>query len=564
MKEIGMNISKFKNENEKSNTIIITEKNLLFEELYSEITEEFERISQKLDQKPPANNPISPNTDFVLEPDLLLPFKQLNVQKYNPKIFNMIEKLLPAFHDNLHIAFACDMRHFVINIRNIYNKIVTESFLFYKFFNTIFKQKLLDMINEWRLAFNEKKIKLTIVLSLKGFYLDSNKEFRSVSVFKNEYSEVKFSKHKDYSIFSNRDPLIGGEKKLGFSSVSLQFAPYCITAQTKINFWISRFDNKGFLINEEFNLGFLPIWDKTKEILQILALEGRPLKYGRPFYQFPWWISKKTTHHLNFPIPEWIDQSNFIYNQFGEGLVPDIRDDRSDVWIPKRYPRISRKLSKFLENDFIKVSTSDPLNPTELLTNEYFKENNIKGNLQRIQRKIILLQKENTNFNFKKVHFILNKLLEIGKADRIEDVILNTCLMFESIFLRGMKDELKYRLSLYASSLIANNFPEFEKEMDFIKALYNVRSGIIHGSDKWKKGKPFKKLIKSFQVPELISLYQNGDENKMIILEFNLKHLLYQKCCKIINSLIQKDLDCSQAFQKAGFLKFFLKNRKEN
>lgn len=172
------------------------------------------------------------------------------------------------------------------------------------------------------------------------------------------------------------------------------------------------------------------------------------------------------------------------------------------------------------------------------------------------------LSKPSSQINFEKNNFILERLLKIGQRDHIEDAILDSCLILESIFLgKGNNTELSYRLKLYASSLLATNLDQFEKEFEYFNMLYGIRSQIIHGTANWKKKFKGKSKYENFIewcYPKLIPYLKSRENFPLYKIDKLVQYELFKKIGEIIRIVLERNLNFPSDFEKSGFLKIYL------
>jgi hypothetical protein len=120
---------------------------------------------------------------------------------------------------------------------------------------------------------------------------------------------------------------------------------------------------------------------------------------------------------------------------------------------------------------------------------------------------------------------IMNRYHQIFNRDSYPDIILDTFIILEWLFTRGMGAELTYRLSLNIALFISSNWMEFKKINGFMKDLYDLRSSIVHGG-KWEK--IGNKIIKKY----------NLKDSKDVIKE--LKSILNKCIIRLINLIINE------------------------
>ena len=95
---------------------------------------------------------------------------------------------------------------------------------------------------------------------------------------------------------------------------------------------------------------------------------------------------------------------------------------------------------------------------------------------------------------------IIYRYFRIFDRESIGDAILDQFIILESIFTRGSKAELTFRLALNIALFLSDSKEETEENFDIIYEIYNIRRDIIHGKPwvaefKKKKKKKKKKKI---------------------------------------------------------------------
>ena len=86
--------------------------------------------------------------------------------------------------------------------------------------------------------------------------------------------------------------------------------------------------------------------------------------------------------------------------------------------------------------------------------------------------------------NFYSSQFIIKKLISLRLREKIEDAILDACLIIESLLIPENR-ELSYQFRLHTSLLISKDISDFRTNIGFFGDLYNLRSRIVHGDEDW-------------------------------------------------------------------------------
>jgi len=74
------------------------------------------------------------------------------------------------------------------------------------------------------------------------------------------------------------------------------------------------------------------------------------------------------------------------------------------------------------------------------------------------------------------------RLVDGGGRYREDDTIIDYAIGLEALLLKGIKDELSYRFSLRAATILASDIGEKEKFFKQLRSFYDIRSKIVHGS----------------------------------------------------------------------------------
>lgn len=534
-----------------------------------EIHAEFLRLNENIDKYPPVNNPNYKIPPLYLDPDCLFRHGQLDVAQFHPKIFEYLSDLFPELKQGLTMGFCLDGKEYYIEIRNIYGKILNECFVEWKFYNDHFAEHLQDLIKIWEKNFKEKRLKLEILIPLKGYYIEIPKNFSSYKICESELSSLSLDYFFDYGIYTDRFETYSQGDKFGINGIEKQFTKFCLRYETEISFNIVYIENNSQQVKERLLDQSLPFWDDLKRFTQILALEGNLMKFGKPFFKFPWWISQKKINKLDFYIPSWIDASYFMWHQFLD-IIPDVSNrPYNNLTLNNYFSTTNEDHKVFLDEDFIRSTQVEPCEPSEVIMGNYFSNNRNPPKLKEIINKWNTMKDSNQHFDFTTAHYFLDILLEIGKKKEIEDVILYMCILLEGIFLGDSNRELKFRLKLSVASVLAemNDLKSFDHWMEFIGNLYDLRSKIIHGDIKWKSSQkqknPYKKLIEYINITNIQTLFDPSNKRAIMVLNYYLKLYLYQICCRILNVLIEKDVDLANDLKNSNFIKLFIKDIKD-
>lgn len=169
------------------------------------------------------------------------------------------------------------------------------------------------------------------------------------------------------------------------------------------------------------------------------------------------------------------------------------------------------------------------------------------------------LNDEECTINFKREFFILDRFLRLNQKDVIEDIILDVCIILETLLLNNIQDELSYRLKLNVSSLLAESIEEFGSYYGFFSELYNYRSAIVHGNPKLTTA--YNKFVKK-AYPNLLKRLDKDDEISKHFVNKIIQYDIFIKINMVFNKLIDLNIDYRNDFKRDGFLKIFLKKHR--
>lgn len=82
----------------------------------------------------------------------------------------------------------------------------------------------------------------------------------------------------------------------------------------------------------------------------------------------------------------------------------------------------------------------------------------------------------------RKLKTAIRRLNQSYSRGDVEDQIIDLTIALEATLLHGIKDELRYRLALRGAKVVSDRHPASEAFL-FLKALYDLRSAIVHEGD---------------------------------------------------------------------------------
>ena len=134
------------------------------------------------------------------------------------------------------------------------------------------------------------------------------------------------------------------------------------------------------------------------------------------------------------------------------------------------------------------------------------------------------------------LEIVLYRYSKLNRRKLVDDVILDEFMILESIFTRGQKTEVGFRLGLNLAFFLAKDILDFKSIFDFINRIYGIRSKIVHGED-WIKH------LKKKNIPQMLGFNSPNIEKSDIAKQIakKLKPLINKSISKILDlKIIQK------------------------
>ncbi|KKM71920.1 hypothetical protein LCGC14_1425680 [marine sediment metagenome] len=165
--------------------------------------------------------------------------------------------------------------------------------------------------------------------------------------------------------------------------------------------------------------------------------------------------------------------------------------------------------------------------------------------------KIIEIQKsiiESDIMKNPKTKLLINRYFQIFDRKSTQDKILDEFIILESFYTGSNKSEISFRLSLNIAPFLGKNKENFEEIYQFIKDVYSIRSGIVHG-DEWES------KLKKPNIKKYFSFIEDSDfiSNVAETIFLRLKEYIDETILKILNWEIEKEISF---FEKATGLDF--------
>lgn len=132
--------------------------------------------------------------------------------------------------------------------------------------------------------------------------------------------------------------------------------------------------------------------------------------------------------------------------------------------------------------------------PTILTEKYVLSEGEIEG-FKKFWSKFETIEKKNLNF----LDVAIRRFNYTYEKQRFDDRLIDCMVSFESLFLRGERQELGYRLSLRVAVMLAEECNKREEIFRNVKTAYDFRSQIVHGEDLLKINEVLKRKHTSWK-----------------------------------------------------------------
>ncbi|KKM23337.1 hypothetical protein LCGC14_1616280, partial [marine sediment metagenome] len=106
--------------------------------------------------------------------------------------------------------------------------------------------------------------------------------------------------------------------------------------------------------------------------------------------------------------------------------------------------------------------------------------------------------KESQIFMSNQFDILRHRYNEVFNTNVIEDLIINSFIIFELFFTRGIAQELRFRLCLNGALFLSSQFEKLEKNYNFFWNLYELKQKIIHGGNFKRKLNELSRKMDSF------------------------------------------------------------------
>ncbi|MFX1257372.1 MAG: hypothetical protein ACFFAN_05915 [Promethearchaeota archaeon] len=510
-------------------------------------------IIQRLAQTKKKFN--SKQLDFLREHDIILEpktYQNLGFSDEDDKIINLLKELIQIPEEKRLIRFSLDSRFFTLQIGDLYDNLMNLLLSSYLMDEHSISEKLFLLLREFSFHFEKMIIPYKILIPLKGININrkSSEKIQNLvfvskeSSFQNIYaSQIEIKIFRDFRIIRKDFSIIGIATETHNSKKDEITHTIGLLAKSFIPFENPprKFPpNQGralmdFLYPKNIlSLKNNPIWKELKNIYASFLVFNQKIRYGRPFYIFPWWISKETSRFFEFPRPSWMLKTDFTKQHSSQSskifeeliiadLIPDF-DRFSTFILPYQQLVRSSKGDMWTSETGIRGLGRDPRE------NYGFQRYNLI--FKQVQQNYQVLSNKGNSINFEKDTMIFDRLIRLRQREYVEDAIMDGNLILEALLIPEPY-EFSYRFRLYASILTMNSLEDGKKTEKYFKNLYLLRSLIVHGGDWSKVYKKFVKLIVSYDIDKY--------SNKELIEKTNddVIDSLFQKIVIIIGKIIE-------------------------
>ncbi len=474
--------------------------------------------------------------------------QNLNFSDGDKEIIELLNYFVHLTKEEEKIRFSLDSIYILLHIGGLYNSLMEKLIPFYLLDPPSISEKLLLLLNEVNFHYNKKIIPYEILIPLKGISFKRRKSEKipdlvfisEESEFKTLYSNrIEINVLKDMRIIRKDGSLIGIGTELHDSQKDTVSHAISLLAKSYISFELQPPEQfpppiELFFPKKFLNLKNNPLWIELKNIYASFLIYNQKIRFGKPFYSFPWWLSKKISRYFEFPNPPWMLKTNFPKQHrlipskiFEELIIADVIPDfdRFNTFIfsfKKHTPTIKSNI--WISEMGFGGSGRDPKGDFGFQRMELI--------FPPVKQNYIFLSDENNSINFKKESLIFDRLIRLRQREYVEDAIIDANLIIESLLIPS-REELGFRFRLNATLLVADSLKNAPVLFDYFKTLYDLRSSIVHGKNWNKKYREFAKKILPYSIANM-----SGDE---LILKTQQAVIdsIFVKICKLLIRIIK-------------------------
>ena len=407
------------------------------------------------------------------------------------KACKMFGEIVPI--QNLTIQADLDSRRFTIQIRGLYGYLIEEILQKYIIYPGEIEKYIIKKINDFITSYKTKKIPYKILLPLNGIIADVEESNEKLTIPFTENAGLLLSddatiitKNSDIilsrSVHYNRDDIEKGINR----TISIYCKGTLAFKFIEQNSFFFQFDR-----SEPDSINNSSVWFEIRNIFSSFVLSNFKIGYSKQFYKFPWWIPKKR-YQYDFPTPDWL-RNVMYFNPSQKMSIDRMKMLQIKDLAPESYRGISfpHPIDKEERITFTQGDISNGLGFFKIDQGRHFEmsfqEPHLKipsRDFQILIRKFAVYSNKKNSINFYSSQFIIKQIINLRLREKIEDAILDACLIIESLLVSGER-ELSYQFRLHASLLISNDIKELETNISFFNNLYSLRSQIVHGVEGW-------------------------------------------------------------------------------
>ncbi|KKN01913.1 hypothetical protein LCGC14_1122990 [marine sediment metagenome] len=413
----------------------------------------------------------------------------------------ILGELIPI--ENLTIQGDLDSRRFILQVRGLYGNLIEEILQEYINNPGDIEDHIINKLNELVSSYKTGKIPYKILLPITGIKVNLEKKDRKLKYQFSENIGLQFfdniliiTKNSDFFLQRSINYTVNNTEEGISRSIAIFGTGFFNFKYIERNKFL--FNNK---YSEPKSINNSEVWIEIKKIFSSFILSNFEIGYSKQFYEFPWWIPQRR-YTYDFPMPIWLKNVAY-YNPSEKSSTESIDLPQLKWLVPDSYRKV-KFLSSINNNDvthFTHGNISNGIgffNIIQKSSSEMgYREISLKipsKDFEILKKTFKIYTDTKYPINFFNNSFIIELLIRLRLREKIEDAILDSCLILESLLISG-KEELSYQFRLHSSLLISNNFKELKENLMFFKNLYKLRSTIIHGGN-WKV--EFIKFINKF------------------------------------------------------------------
>ncbi len=395
----------------------------------------------------------------------------------------LLKELIPV--ERLVIQTNLDSRRFKISIRGFYGYLLEVLLSTYLQKGKGVKELAVKKLNQFIACYNARNIPYKIILPIKGIRACVSSSNDLVKKFLSEKSGLVL--YRNILLLSRtQDIFFHNEFHMGFAKKLIGMAIYC---KGNVKFKIASGDWYDFKNCDpvENYIGESEVWSEIKNIFSCFVLNNLRIGYSKQYYQFPWWIPNERIDY-DFPLPNWLQYTDHYDPDESYSSKQKRKPPYSDL-VPNVYCDITylgNRRAEIMEfYDFGEISGGLGLFVMESSKQDEKLLEIPSSMYDKIIKTYYTFSRQRTPINFLSNQFLIDRLIKLRFRTNIEDTVIDACLVIESL-LTGGKRRLTYQFKTHPSLLISRTPEELERNIQFFKHLYKLRSKIVHGDKEWR------------------------------------------------------------------------------